>query len=132
MPFLQDAYKTPVHMPAGINSESHPHWTLDRYPNRLKNGIRMGPLLVASCSPGYMYCRWTQKAIGTKQDPNKIRSNFLRQQTTNARMPRHAYYLSQKDLGLGLLSLEDATRLDAIKMTTSAPLYLTDSNPSLP
>ena len=44
-------------------------------------------------------------------------------------MPRHAYYLSQKDLGLGLLSLEDAARLDAIKIDYQC---LTDSNPSLP
>jgi ribonuclease HI len=44
-------------------------------------------------------------------------------------VPRHTYYLSTKDLGLGLLSLEDAARLDAIKIDYQC---LTDSNPSLP
>ena len=44
-------------------------------------------------------------------------------------LPRHTYYLSPKDLGLGLLSLEDAARLDAIKIDYQC---LTDSNPSLP
>ena len=44
-------------------------------------------------------------------------------------MPRQAYYLQKQDLGLGLLSLEDAARLDAIKIDYQC---LTDTNPSLP
>jgi hypothetical protein len=60
---------------------------------------------------------------------SSLRSVVRRAGNLPSWLPRHAYYLSEKDLGLGLLSLEDSARIDAIKIDYQC---LTDSNPSLP